>query len=339
VNSAGPGLAFLLLISVPLYWACMRPRRWRGRFTVGDLVIFPTSTFLQVGGIFVAFVIGSMLIYALLTQKRAEPQVLLTMILLFLVGLSVLFRQVELDPEGITVRYTWFTKRMRWSEIQSAHRLGNGSWLLLGGFRRMKLDRHYSDFELLVLGIASQLQSRQNTTQRLSYEDSCRHLQSLGLLTEGIMPVFPDRLPQFDDPQNYGIRFFRTHMDHTSDLSGLSLPRSFIGRSEVRGTLFVNSDLRQSNLTWNNFSHVDFSDAILAGSDLRSSFYVEVRFLRANLRGADLRLATFERCDFAEAAFENAILTRTQGDSMTLSDQQRAQIDWREDPGREPPGG
>jgi hypothetical protein len=219
VNSAGPGLAFLLLISVPLCWAYMRPRRWRGRFTVGDLVIFPTSTFLQVGGIFVAFVIGSMLIFAFLAQKRAEPQVLLMMILLFFVGLSVLFRQVELDPEGITVRYTWFKQRMRWSEIQSAHRLGNGSWLLLGGFRRMKLDRHYSDFELLVLGIARQLESRQNAAQRPSYEDSCRHLQSVGLLPEGIMPVFPDRLPQFDDPQNYGIRFFRTHLDHTSDLS------------------------------------------------------------------------------------------------------------------------
>jgi len=260
-----------------------------------------------------------MLPYALGTHERMEPQVVFMTGLFFVAGISVLFRQVELDPEGLTKRYLFYKRRVRWSEVQSAKRISNGAWILMGGFRRFALDRHYCDFELLILQIADRINSQEQDAQRLSYEETCRRLQKDGLLPEGEIPRFPERLPQHDDPENYGIHFFRTQLDHTVDLSNMSLARCFIGRSEARGTLFGNSDLRQSNLCWNNFSHVDFSDALLAGADLRHS--------------------SFERCSFDETSMENAILTGEQGGRLSLSEQQMNKIDWRESGGPEPFGG
>jgi uncharacterized protein YjbI with pentapeptide repeats len=328
-----------MLIAPPLVWGYLRPPRWRGKYIRGERTIFPTAAMLQVAGVFVAYVMAVMLLYAASTHKRMEPQVVFLMALFFVAGISVLFRQVELDPEGLTKRYLFFKRRVRWSEVQSAKRLSDGSWILIGGFRRLVLDRHYCDFELLILQIADWINSQEQAGQRLSFEETCRQLQKDGLLPEGEIPIFPERLPQHDDPENYGINFFRTQLDHTVNLSNMSLARCFIGRSEVRGTLFVNSDLRQSNLCWNNFSHVNFSDALLAGADLRSSVFVETRFLRANLRGVDLRHSSFERCSFEEASMENAILTREQGGLLNLSEPQTKEIDWRDNGGPEPPGG
>jgi uncharacterized protein YjbI with pentapeptide repeats len=328
-----------MLIAPPLVWGYLRPPRWRGKYVRGERIIFPTSAMLQVAGVFVAYVLGVMLLYTAGTHKRMEPQAVFMIALFFVAGISVLFRQVELDPEGLTKRYLFFKRRVRWSEVQFAKRLSDGSWILIGGFRQLVLDRHYCDFELLILNLADRINSQEQAGQRLSFEDTCRQLQKDGLLPEGEIPRFPERLPQHDDPENYGIHFFRTKLDHTVNLSNMSLARCFIGRCEVRGTIFVNSDLRQSNLCWNNFSHVDFSDALLAGADLRSSAFVEVRFFRTDLRGADLRHSSFERCSFDEASMENAILTREQSGRLNLSEQQMNKIDWRESGGPEPFGG
>ena len=89
---------------------------------------------------------------------------------------------------------------------------------------------------------------------RRSYEESCRLLQRLGYLGEGIIPPIPDHPgydPEKDDEDLLGVTFFRTWVgvgrpfglqpsnpegwvdvaEH--DLENLTLPRTFFGRSEI----------------------------------------------------------------------------------------------------------
>jgi uncharacterized protein YjbI with pentapeptide repeats len=169
---------------------------------------------------------------------------------------------------------------------------------------------------------------------RKSYEESCRQIEGyLG----GEIPPLPKRRPQFDDEEPLGVSFFRTLI--SDDLSDLSLPRTFFGRSEVEESAFRNSDLRESNLCWCDFSDVDFSDAVLADCDLRASIFQRVKFAGADLRRSDLRRSTFEDCSFEGALFSGAILTREQGESLELSETQIAEIAWSDDAGEEPGGG
>src|SRR5262249_7654861 len=58
------------------------------------------------------------------------------------------------------------------------------------------------------------------------------------------------------------ISFFRTGWKDT-DLSNLTLPRRYINRSSFEGVSFVNSDLNQSFMCWNDFIKCDFTDADL----------------------------------------------------------------------------
>jgi BTB/POZ domain-containing protein KCTD9 len=173
---------------------------------------------------------------------------------------------------------------------------------------------------------------------RLSYDDTVRRLVELDLLDAGEHPPIPDRLPQPDD-EVAGISFFRTFVGDGADLSGLTMPRTFFGRSEIRGVSFRNSDLAESNLCWNDFADVDFSDAVLAGADLRAARYTRVTFARTDLRAADLRRAEFEACSFDGALMDGARLTRAQGQRLPLSHAQRAAVDWQEEEGEEPGGG
>jgi uncharacterized protein YjbI with pentapeptide repeats len=64
-----------------------------------------------------------------------------------------------------------------------------------------------------------------------------------------------------------------------------------------------------------------------------------VLFVRADLSGANLRRATYEKCDFSHAVMLGAKLTRDQADDLSLSEDQRSEIDWQEDDGEEPDGG
>ena len=64
----------------------------------------------------------------------------------------------------------------------------------------------------------------------------------------------------------------------TTPSSHLTIPRTFFGRSEIAHTSFANSDLSESTLCWNDFVDVDFTNACLAGADLRASNYERVRF-------------------------------------------------------------
>lgn len=173
---------------------------------------------------------------------------------------------------------------------------------------------------------------------RLNYEDSCRRLQPNYLEVDNIPPM-PERMPQYDDPEPLGVNFFRTSIGDGDDLSNLTLPRTFFGKSEVNDASFQNTDLTESNLCWNDFTDVDFTDAILARSDLRALLFNRVKFVRTDLRGADMRQSAFEDCDFDSALLTGAILTTEQGTQLNLSEEQRGQIAWTDEEGPEPGGG
>ena len=178
---------------------------------------------------------------------------------------------------------------------------------------------------------------KQTPTLRLSYDDSCRLLQSQQIIDAGELPPMPARPPRHDD-EVLGVSFFRTELADAK-LENLMLPRTFFGRSEIRATLFSNTDLSESTANWNDFLNVDFSFADLSRCDFRANIFQKVRFTGARLVGADLRRASFTGCDFADADFTGAKLTKLAAASLGLSSVQQGVIDWQADDGAEPPGG
>jgi uncharacterized protein YjbI with pentapeptide repeats len=172
---------------------------------------------------------------------------------------------------------------------------------------------------------------------RLSYEDSCRRLE--GTYIEPGISSMPDRMPHPDDEERWGVSFFRTFVGDGDDLSNLTLPRTFFGRSEINNALFRETDFSESFMCWNDFTDVDFTQAILARCDMRAAEFTRVKFVSADLSGADLRQSQFTQCDFSGAHMAGAVLTRKQGDKLRLSDAQRGDIAWTEVDGAEPDGG
>jgi uncharacterized protein YjbI with pentapeptide repeats len=173
---------------------------------------------------------------------------------------------------------------------------------------------------------------------RLSYQESYELLQQLKYCPAGVAPPVPDRRPQFDDEELLGVRFFRTYREN-GKLENLTLPRTYIGKSEFQSVSFANSYLYDSMLCWNDFNSVDFTDADLSDCDLRASIFRQNSFVRANLRNADLRHSHFKECDFTDSEMQGAKLTREQGEQIRLSARQQVAIDWQESDGDEPPGG
>ena len=171
------------------------------------------------------------------------------------------------------------------------------------------------------------------------YDNSIRRLRELGFLGADEKPSIPDHVPQPEDEEPLGLSFFRTFVGEGADLSNLSIPRTFFGRSEISNASLRNTDLTESNLRWNDFMDVDFTEATLARADFRASIYTRVSFARADLRGADMRRAEFEECVFDGAAMDGAVLTRNQGSCLSLSSAQKAAIAWCNDDGPEPSGG
>jgi uncharacterized protein YjbI with pentapeptide repeats len=172
---------------------------------------------------------------------------------------------------------------------------------------------------------------------RANYEDSVRRLQK-DYLEPGDIPPMPKHMPRFDD-EDLGVSFFRTFVGEHVDLSNLTLPRTFFGRSEINDALFRNTDLTESCLCWNDFVDVDFSDALLGRSDLRASNFTRVKFIRTDLRYADLRRSSFKDCTFAGALLDGAILTHAQATQLQLTGTQRAEIAFTKDNGPQPGGG
>lgn len=177
------------------------------------------------------------------------------------------------------------------------------------------------------------------TASRLSYDDSILRLREIGLLQANEHPPLPDHLPQPEDEEPLGLNFYRTFLGEGADLGGLSIPRTFFGRSEISNASFRNSDLTESNLRWNDFIDVNFSEATLARADFRASAYTRVNFTQADLRGADMRYADFDECVFDGAVMDGVVLTRKQGSRLALSNAQKAAIAWCDDDGPEPNGG
>lgn len=172
---------------------------------------------------------------------------------------------------------------------------------------------------------------------RASYEDSVRRLQK-DYLEPGDIPPMPDRMPRYDD-EELGVSFFRTFVGENEDLSNLTLPRTYFGRSEVNDALFCNTDLTESSMCWNDFVDVDFTDAVLARCDLRASNFIRVKFIRTDLRGADLRRSSFDECSFDGALLDGAIMTNPQAEQIELTETQRKVITLTNDDGPEPDGG
>jgi len=172
--------------------------------------------------------------------------------------------------------------------------------------------------------------------ERKPYAESCRVLQSQELLEADQLPPLPERAPRHDDEQ-LGVSFFRTRLADVA-LDGLTVPRTFFGRSEIRGVSFGGTDLSESTANWNDFIDVDFSSADLSRADLRASIFESVSFRGAVLRGTDLRRATFRGCTFTDADMTGVKLTRAFTWLFQLSRAQRAVIDWQS-PGPEPEGG
>lgn len=172
---------------------------------------------------------------------------------------------------------------------------------------------------------------------RLDYPASCRRLHDLGYPGCDPAPPMPDRMPQGEAEEPFGVSFMRMRVE--GDLGGLTLPRTYFGRSEVEAASFRDTDLAQSNLTWNDFIGVDFGAAVLTGADLRASIFERVSFADASLDAADLRQSSFSSCSFERASMAGAVLTRAQGAGLALSDAQRASISWTDDDGVEPGGG
>jgi len=173
-------------------------------------------------------------------------------------------------------------------------------------------------------------------TERLDYEASCRRLHQLGFTESEYLPK-PGHRPQYDDEEPLGVNFFRTTV--TGDLSDLTLPRTFFGRSEIRQAFFRNTDLEESNLCWNDFTDVDFTSANLSRCDMRASLFERVLFDNCELGLADLRRSSFVGCSFKGASMKGTVLAYEQKNDLSLSDVQISEIAWMNDPGEEPAGG
>jgi hypothetical protein len=120
---------------------------------------------------------------------------------------------------------------------------------------------------------------------RKTYIESVRELEQQRWIERGQAPVIPPaRRPRFDD-KTLGVQFFRTRVEG-ADFSNLTLPGTYVGRTEIAHTSFRNTDLSHSTMCWNDFVEVDFTGACLASCDLRSSTFDECTFDDADLHGA-----------------------------------------------------
>jgi BTB/POZ domain-containing protein KCTD9 len=177
---------------------------------------------------------------------------------------------------------------------------------------------------------------------RKSVDETWAHLEARGRRMprdpEG-RPLVPASMPSYDD-DHPRCSFFRTRVH--GDWSGLSLPRTYFGRSLIERASFADTDLSESRMCWNDFDDCDFTGADLSGCDMRASIFRGCKFAAAVLRRADLRRSRFDRCDFAGVDLSGAVAEDTRSPARlgeVLSGEQLAAVSWVEDAGPEPPGG
>ncbi|MEO1270379.1 MAG: pentapeptide repeat-containing protein [Myxococcota bacterium] len=201
--------------------------------------------------------------------------------------------------------------------------------------RQLQAKFGYIEMEWYVL-------THDHTPGARSIEDSWVRLESQGermpRLEDGT-PIVAFRMPSPGDAGPLGFEYFKQYA-HGQDNSGLSLPRTFIGRSHLSHIMFVGSCLAQSRMCWNDFTSCDFSGADLSQCDMRASVFVGCTFEGATLHHADLRGSTFEGCSFSGANLSAALADGERaGPTLSLSPQQREAIIWHSSPGEQPPGG
>jgi hypothetical protein len=176
--------------------------------------------------------------------------------------------------------------------------------------------------------------------QRRSLEETWRHLgDTMPRDAEG-RPFVPPAMPNHDD-EVLGFSFFR-HIVEDGDLSNLTLPRTYFGRSGLERVSFRNTDLSESRMCWNDFKDCDFSEADLTDCDMRASSFESCKFVGAILRGADLRRSSFNGCDFTGADLTGAVADEDETIEYLydkLTEDQQATMAWHDEPGEEPPGG
>jgi BTB/POZ domain-containing protein KCTD9 len=180
--------------------------------------------------------------------------------------------------------------------------------------------------------------------RRRSLAETWKHLEANGkrMPRDGKRkPLVPPQIPNHDDDK-LGFSFFRTSVEE-DDFSDCTLPRTFVGRSELTDVSFRNTDLSESRMCWNEFNGCNFSKADLSGCDMRASKFVRCKFDGADLRGVDLRRSSFEDSSFKGANLKGAIMDNDSaadwGADKHLSKAQVASIVWHDDPGKEPEGG
>ncbi len=163
---------------------------------------------------------------------------------------------------------------------------------------------------------------------RLTCAASCERLQKLGFIDGSELPM-PSRMPRHDDLEPLGVSFFKSSLNDELDMSNLTLPRTFFGRSDLSKVSIKNTNSSESNLCWNEFVAIDFGLSDLSLCDGRSSNFYTVTFSNSDLTRTDLRHSRFKHCVFYGAIMDGTILTRTQAVRLSLSNEQRSTIDWR----------
>jgi BTB/POZ domain-containing protein KCTD9 len=174
---------------------------------------------------------------------------------------------------------------------------------------------------------------------RLDFAQSIERLRKLGLVSPDQHPRMPSRMPQYDDETIEGLSIFRSGNDASGDMSNLTIPRTYVGRSELDVVAIRNTDLSESNLCWNDFVKCDFELAIIDRADMRASNFVECNFAFASLLNVDMRHSSFSNCRFTNADVSGAIIAKEQLKELGLSAKQLASVVLRQEAGPEPNGG
>lgn len=177
--------------------------------------------------------------------------------------------------------------------------------------------------------------ARPTLHERIPYAESFELLRT-AVSIEGRPKPTPERRPCAGD-RDIGPSFFRTSLTDQK-LAGITLPGTYVGRSELRSVSFAGSDLHLSTFNWSDFIDCDFSACDLSHSDMRACTFERCRFVGANLSACDLRGSAFEDCDFTDATLSDALVLSEQRAGLRLSAPQAAAVRWTE-AYEEPEGG
>ncbi len=138
-------------------------------------------------------------------------------------------------------------------------------------------------------------------------------------------PKLPTKPPQAGTPGFGSIEMYKNGWED-GDMSNLTVPRCFFARSLLERVSFLNTELTESWLCWDNFEGCDFWKSVLTRCDMRCSYWKNCRFDKADLTGADLRGSNFENCTLEGATFKDTLVLPGDVLLAQLSEAQKAGI-------------